>query len=320
MSKLLRHAVEVLGAEIDKENLPPSLGIFISSDNVHKADQYAIDDIEKIQIADYKNYVKKLDDNLVLVSNLNDLGLGKIIRARDASRYFIKGRKKIKARIFKKLGRWVNTPALMVTLTFDPKKISRAEAWEQVGALRRRFLNRVNTWRKRHGYQKCKCLSVLESQNKITKYPHVHIIFPYLRYLAPLDFLTETWGMANNSVDIKYRDMMSPVGYLCKYITKMDGWSDLAMSYIWTNRTRLYSYSLDYRMPDYGDKRVPEWQYQLSVPIKGLDNLVHSVGFRYREIQGLADLYGGQSVGSYRQKPESTQGADYTLPQGDWLS
>ena len=75
--------------------------------------------------------------------------------------------------------------------------------------------------------------------------------------------MTVTWGQANNSVDFKFRNSISPVSYICKYITKLDGWSDLALSYLWVNRTRLYSMSRDYTLPDYSDKRIAEWQFEL---------------------------------------------------------
>jgi len=78
---------------------------------------------------------------------------------------------------------------------------------------------------------KAKFLAVLEVQPS-TGYPHVHLMFPYLKWLAPIAWMTEQWGQAENSVDYQVKDSMSPVSYVCKYISKLEGWSDLALSYL----------------------------------------------------------------------------------------
>jgi hypothetical protein len=63
-----------------------------------------------------------------------------------------------------------------------------------------------------------------------------------------------------NSIELTYRDTFSPAGYVCKYVSKMEGWSDSAMAEIWFNRTRLYSMSRDYYTQPV-DKRIPEWEF-----------------------------------------------------------
>ncbi|MFC1952867.1 hypothetical protein ACFLWR_01890 [Chloroflexota bacterium] len=230
--------------EITKDKLTYAL-MFISEGN---------------QIHAFLDYITSLDDKRILISNLNDSKIGKLLKASDASRYFPVGRKRIKAKIYKRLGRWNNCPGVLLSLTFAPEQISRREAWLDCRKMAREFMNRVNRWRKRHGMSKAKFLSCIEAQPG-TGYPHIHIVFPYLRWIAPIDFLTQTWGQDVNSVDVTVKDSISPVSYVCKYITKLEGWSDLALSYIWTNRTRLYSMSRDYNLPDYSDKRVPEWSF-----------------------------------------------------------
>lgn len=150
-------------------------------------------------------------------------------------------------------------------------------------------MNRVNRWRKRHGMKKAKCLPVLEVQPG-TGYPHVHLVFPYLRWLAPIDWMTTQWGQAENSVDFKVKDSMSPVTYVCKYISKLQGWSELAMSYIWTYRTRLYSMSRDYVLPDYSDKRVPEWHFRRCLSKENAVNLITNSLGGYDTLLGSEDL------------------------------
>ncbi len=244
---------------------------------------------ESRQVEAFVDYLTNLEDKRVLVANLIDGNLAKLVKPADASRYFPGGRKRIKGKIFKRLGRWFNCPGFLLSLTFDPDKISRADAWRLVGVLRREFINRLNRWRKRHGLSKARCLPVLEVQPG-TGYPHVHMVFPYLKYLAPIDWMTKQWGQASNSVDMKYKDSLSPVTYVCKYVSKLDGWGDLALSYLWTNRTRLYSMSRDYVLPDYSDKRVPEWQFRRCLSKSKAKNLVVNGLGGYYTLLGADDL------------------------------
>jgi hypothetical protein len=68
----------------------------------------------------------------------------------------------------------------------------------------------------------------------------------------------------------------------------MDSWSDLALSYIWANGTRLYSMSQDYTLPGYSDKRVPEWAF------RGVMSREKALGFvrfgDYETLLGAEDL------------------------------
>lgn len=254
---------ELGGVRVDEKegSSPGFISLPINEDKAKSTPQL---DFEVVQEDKFKEYCSAIDSKYIFLGSVNTPGSVKIIKQSDSSRYFSIGRKKIKGKIFKRLGSWTNCPGLMLTLTFDPGLISRQDAWKQVGKLRRQFINNVNRWRKRQKrpMPKAKYLMVIEEQKKKTHYPHVHLVFPYLRYLAPIKVLNDLWGQASNSVDLKYKDSLSPVSYICKYITKMDGWSDLALSYIWTERTRLYSMSTDYVLPDYSDKRVPEWVFR----------------------------------------------------------
>jgi hypothetical protein len=238
---------------------------------------------ESKQAEEFLDYKAGLEDKRVLIYNLADNALAKIIKPSDASRYFQEGRRRIKGKIYKRLGRWFNCPGYLLSLTFDPGNISRTDAWKQVGALRREFMNRVNRWRKRHGYSKVKCIPVLEVQ-PATGYPHIHIVFPYLNWLAPIVWMREQWGQAENSVNFQVKDSVSPVSYVCKYISKLEGWSAIALSYIWVNRTRLYSMSRNYILPDYSDKRVPEWHFSVVTTKEGLSKHMPLYRLKYHTI------------------------------------
>ncbi len=296
-SHLADYAVKHFGAEIiSVEQLPrpagaeapASPGFITLTVNADKVD-LGYSEKETGQVLGFNEYLCKLSDKRVLVENLTDGSICKIVKPADVSRYFPGGRKRIKARIFKRLGRWFNCPGYLLSLTFDPKKISREDAWRLVGLLRREFMDRVNRWRKRHGMPKAKFLAVLEVQPS-TGYPHVHLVFPYLKWLAPIAWMTEQWGQAENSVDYKVKDSMSPVSYVCKYISKLEGWSDLALSYLWVNRTRLYSMSRDYVLPDYSDKRVPEWLFRGVMSRYKLAVNFLSVMSRYETMLGAEDI------------------------------
>ncbi len=268
---------------------PVSSGFISLPVNVHKDNKVVLTGKEYHQRESFRYYRENLADKRVLLDNLDDGKLAKIVKPSDASRYFPRGRKRIKARIFGRLGRWFNCPGLLMSLTFDPKKISREDAWHLVGLLRREFMRRVNIWRQRHGMTKVKVLSVIEEQPG-TGYPHVHLVFPYLKWIAPMEFLTENWGQANNSVDIKVKDSMSPVSYVCKYISKLEGWSDLALSYLWTNRTRLYSMSREYVLLDYSGKRITEWSFDRCLNRSQAINLVVGGLGGYNTLLGADDI------------------------------
>ena len=280
---------EVISVEMSFEDLPPkSYGLDVRAVNEDKA-KVGRFDRENNREWRFRAYRSSLAEKRVLVANLADSSVLKVVKPADSSRYFAGGRKRVKAKIYKRLGRWYNCPGLLLSLTFDPKLIACDDAWRQVGLFRREFMNRVNRWRRRQGYQKAKFLAVLEVQ-KQTGYPHIHLVFPYLRYLAPVGWLVEQWGQAPNSVDIKVRDSMSPVSYVCKYITKLDGWSDEALAQIWDNGTRLYSLSRDYYLPDYSDKRVPEWCFKGTMSLDNLIKAFPHLMSKYDTLLGADDV------------------------------
>ena len=206
----------------------------------------------------FRIYRDNLGRQRTILMSLKDRETIKIVKPADGSRYFPEGRKRIRARIYKALGAWVNVPGIMWSMTYDPSRITLEDAWKNVGKHRRYFLLRLNLWRKRQGYAKLKCLSVIEVQKK-SGYPHVHMVFPNLHWLAPFEVAQDCWG--HGMCLYTKKDQFSPTAYICKYIGKMEGWDDLSLSYIWKNRTRIYSMSRDYRLPDYAEKRAPEWVF-----------------------------------------------------------
>ena len=64
----------------------------------------------------------------------------------------------------------------------------------------------------------------------------------------------------------------------------------LALSYLWVNRTRLYSMSRDYILPDCSDKRVPEWCFAGITTRYALAKNFSNVMSKYETMLGAADI------------------------------
>jgi hypothetical protein len=104
-------------------------------------------------------------------------------------------------------------------------------------------MDRVNKWRKAHGYYKVKrYLKVIEDQ-KTRGYPAPHLWFPSLKYLAPIKVLQKLWPWGN--LDLTPTWSGRPAEYIQKYISKMEG-RDSMMSFMWFYHLRLYSTSRDF--------------------------------------------------------------------------
>jgi hypothetical protein len=237
-----------------------------------------------------------LADKVVIVQNLADKGLARVIHQADGSRYFPEGRKRIRAKIYKRMGKWSSCHGLMLTLTFDPKLISCDDAWREVGSRGSRLMDVVNVWRKREGMPRVRGIRVLELQ-KQTGYPHLHYVFPKLKWLCDVTKVSEWWGQAVNSVDISYKDSFNPVGYVCKYVSKLEGWSDEALSEIWLNRTRLYSMSRDYYLVA-DERRSPEWSFCRTARLSGAGVWFRALVGEYDTVLGANDLAMEVFIGS----------------------
>ena len=170
------------------------------------------------------------------------------VPATAGSRYFADGQRRIVTRLKRRLGRAWQCGGVLVTLTYDPKRISKVQAWQGVGEHRRELVNKLWLWRRRHGYGKRPLgfLAVLEVQPG-TGYPHVHLVFPNVRWLIGAQELARLWG--HGYTDVRLRDFVSPTAYVCKYIAKMRAWTDESLAYLHNFRVRLYSVGRRYFLP-----------------------------------------------------------------------
>ena len=78
---------------------------------------------------------------------------------------------------------------------------------------------------------------------KETGYPHVHIFFPNLRFIAPLDILNGNWGRGRANISSPKKIKVNCAGYISKYLRKMCGWSDLHLALLWSGHCRMYGFS-----------------------------------------------------------------------------
>ena len=169
-------------------------------------------------------------------------------RASDSSRYTPTGIDHIKEKLHQRLSAYPATFGIMITITVaDPPDKQpkyhgkrRIEAWRTVNARGRQFTNETNKWRNRHGLKTVRAyVKVLENQPD-RNYPHLHIYFPGLKYLAPIQMMQKLWPEGN--VDYEYTQSTSPADYLTKYLSKMDG-RDFMNLMLYAFALRLYSNS-----------------------------------------------------------------------------
>jgi hypothetical protein len=218
---------------------------------------------EQYVVTQYKQYIAGLQSKRVILRHKDNPAHYKVTSPADVSRYTERGRWRIQQKIRRRLGNSWNMPGVMVTLTYDPKLTSIATAWRDVGKHRREFANKLNLyWRRATGAKRALgYVSVVEVQPS-TGYPHVHMVFPGLKFLAPCQRLTTMWS--RGMTDVRYRDNVSPTSYICKYIGKLKGWDEKYLAILRFCRLRLYSISLRYYLPALKDGVVGEWRYFMS--------------------------------------------------------
>jgi len=210
-----------------------------------------------VTLWDFEVYKGHIGRTYVILHKTDDLSVLKIMPTSCSSRYFDDGRLYISRRIRKRLGKYEKVPGLMETLTYDTKRIGKREAWASFGRDTRRFLNAVNQYRKRRGWRRLHYLWVVEVQRG-TGYPHVHVFFPNLRWLAPLKIINGNWREGRANVESPKKIEVNCAAYVSKYLRKMRGWSDLHLALLWSGRCRMYGFSRSFSPKI--EKPESEWQ------------------------------------------------------------
>ena len=210
-----------------------------------------------LAVWDFLEYKGRIGRTHVILHKADEPSVLKIVPTSCRSRYFDDGRLYMSRRIRRRLSRYEKVPGLMVTLTYDIKMIGKREAWASFGKDTRRFLNAVNQYRKRRGWRRLHYLWVVEVQ-PTTGYPHVHIFFPNLRWLAPVEVINGNWREGRANVKSPKKIEVNCAAYISKYLRKMRGWSDLHLALLWCGKSRMYGFSRGFSAKN--EKRESKWQ------------------------------------------------------------
>ncbi len=223
-----------------------------------------------ITMWDFLEHKGRIGRTNVILNRKDEPSILRIMPAKCRSRYFDDGRLYMCRKISKRLGKYEKVPGLMETLTYDPKKIGKQVAWASFGKDTRQFLNAVNQYRRRRGWRRLHYFWVVEVQ-KQTGYPHVHIFFPNLRFIAPMYILSSNWGKGRANVSSPKKIKVNCAAYISKYLRKMSGWYDLHLALLWSGHCRMYGFSRGFSAK--AEKKESEWQKWRVVETDNMDEL-----------------------------------------------
>jgi hypothetical protein len=238
------------------------------------------DDIIACETENFLEYIDLLAEKAVLMRSRENYDKGIIIRPCESSRYFEGGRKKTKRNLKKRFGKNFAAPGVFLTLTYDHKQYSRWEAWGRLPADLKRLIHNITMRYNRAGRMSPRYIWVIEEQ-KQTGYPHVHIFYPRLKWLLTKEDVLLLWKMGRTRVE--YADNVHLGGYVCKYITKMGGWSDEALAFIWKNKIRMYGYSRCYHIAKDIKQKI-EWDYSYNTINRTVMNKAIKAMRNYKEV------------------------------------
>ena len=243
------------------------------------------DEIMACEAEEFAEYIDELEEKRVLLRHREEPERGLIVKPSDSSRYFERGKWKTQRNIRTRFGRHYRAPGTFVTLTYDHEEYSRWEAWERLQEDLRRFKHDITMRYRRIGRGSPKYISVIEEQSQ-TGYPHVHLFYPQLRWLLKKEDVQRLWGVGRTRVERARKVNIG--GYVCKYITKMGGWSDEALAFIWKRKIRLYSYSRCYKLP-VEDKAPSEWMFFGTNTRRKIEENLYMILRAIPNIENLAD-------------------------------
>lgn len=243
-------------------------------------------DLSKVSEAEANNIYEFLEkvncmEEMVMVLNNAASGERRMIMPKEGSRYFKPGRVRLKLKINRKMQK-PKLPGRMITMTYDPLKVSREKAWRNAGRDLSNFMETVKLWLKRKkGLKHVQYFWVVEEQ-KGTGYPHFHVFIQddsaskdrgqdmKGQGFVPWLLLNKWWGMGGVRIQFCSASIRH---YITKYIGKVAGMSLNAMAHMWVNKRRLYGFSRDYLV------RLPERQKQ-AYELVGMFHPVKGFGVR----------------------------------------
>ncbi|MFC1846934.1 hypothetical protein ACFLYS_02625 [Chloroflexota bacterium] len=277
-------AIDASKEVLFRSSLSPSPSFLVlNKDNVNSQIYFAKG---LMTVWDFLEYKGRIGRTNILLYRKDDYTSLKIMTASCKSRYFDDGRRNMAYKIIKRFGRYKRVPGLMQTLTYDPKKIGKREAWASYSKDTRRFLNSINQYRKRRDWKRLHYFWIVEVQNK-TGYPHVHIFFPKLKWLAPLNIINGNWKQGRANIESPKSLNFNCIGYICKYLIKMESWSNLSLALLWNGKCRMYGFSRGFeasvveKETEWGRWRVVEAR-----DIEQLEKILEEGGFHIENRAG----------------------------------
>jgi len=210
------------------------------------------------------------------------------VNACSCSRYFQQGRVQMIKSISQRLGDG-QMSGVFFTLTVDTKRYSLTDAWSSMWPQFNRFKRSLNLYRKRHMNASGGILYLAALEPHQSDYPHLHIYCPGLRWLIKkqdLGKMDEWWGMGSVNTE-KERRKDSARSYILKYISKLDGWSEVSMAMIWYFRIRIYNLSHNY----YTGQSEGEWE--LLGRYRNAEDLSEGLGIGFRQAEALIEAFAG---------------------------
>ena len=223
-------------------------GLGVDSSRWSECDRRGVKNI----VGSLDEYIEKLGEFFVtMVNTVKKTGYP--LSRLDQSRYSRRGQKRIAKKIKDSLGHYYFKSSVMVTPTFDPKKIPVCDAWRCIGEEVRRLMNTLNAYRERHGFKRrLSYLVVLEIM--ANGYPHPHIVFPGLKYLVDHKILVRMWKYG--TIDVEFLGGVGIASYACKYISKF-GLNKVQMAMMRFFKLRLYHLSRHFKYQ--GVVKDPGW-------------------------------------------------------------
>ena len=182
-----------------------------------------------------------------------------VSRGSYSSRYTRQGQRKRVKRLKVRYGNTRFKNSVLLGLTYDPKRVSRYDAWGRVNEDFRGWMDRVNKLRARRGMKRrlIYCHSIEEQPT--SRYPHLHVAFPGLKFLGvKAKKLEKMWGWGSGRVE-SYRGV-DAVRYVSKYVLK-GGTSPLMMAYMYNYGLRQYSFSRGFGVANSSVCNVSKWKF-----------------------------------------------------------
>lgn len=220
------------------------------------------------------------------------------------SRYYQSGRSAIIKEIRRRL-RSEPMAGVFFTLTVDTKRFDMVEAWEGMWSEWNRFKKSLNMYRKRHMNAKHTIRYLAALEQHVSGYPHLHVYCPGLRWLIKkqdLGKMDDWWGMGSANTK-KERHQDSARGYITKYISKLEGWSEVSMALLWHYQIRLYNMSRCY------SKGKQESEWEVLDNFCTLEEVAEGLDIKIKNAESLLEAF--SEVGAdlvYLKPPEDAPG------------